>query len=152
MFEIDRCLIAFTKLRYWSCSCSFCVNKDFVFTAIYKVLYTDYKYAVTYTCHHLMKNGQCDLKAQQVNICHTVEHTYDACLKYSELGSFRIIAYLYGSRRWQRRSTEKKYSVFTYSKAEPHATYAIYRQTRTLCVLQYMKQDEKNKISFPNHK
>ena len=32
----------------------------------------------------------------------TVEHTYDACPKYSELGSFRIIAYLYvsaGSRR-----------------------------------------------------
>ena len=35
----------------------------------------------------------------------TVEHIYDACPKYSELGSFRIIAYLYGSdgsRRWQR--------------------------------------------------
>ena len=33
---------------------------------------------------------------------HTVEHKYDACHKYSELGSFRIIAYLYvsdGSRR-----------------------------------------------------
>ena len=32
----------------------------------------------------------------------TVEHTYDACPKYSELGSFRIIAYPYvseGSRR-----------------------------------------------------
>ena len=27
----------------------------------------------------------------------TVEHTYDACPKYSELGSFRIIAYLYVS-------------------------------------------------------
>ena len=32
----------------------------------------------------------------------TVEHTYDTCPKYSELGSFRFIAYLYvsdGSRR-----------------------------------------------------
>ena len=32
----------------------------------------------------------------------TVEHIYDACPKYSELGSFRIIAYLYvsdGGRR-----------------------------------------------------
>ena len=32
----------------------------------------------------------------------TVEHIYDACPKNSELGSFRIIAYLYvsdGSRR-----------------------------------------------------
>ena len=27
----------------------------------------------------------------------TVKHTYDACPKYSELGSFRIIAYLYVS-------------------------------------------------------
>ena len=27
----------------------------------------------------------------------TVEHIYDACPKYSELGSFRIIAYLYVS-------------------------------------------------------
>ena len=35
-------------------------------------------------------------------ICDTVEHIYDACPKYSELGNFRIIAYLYvsyGSRR-----------------------------------------------------
>ena len=31
----------------------------------------------------------------------------------------------------------KKYSVFIYSKAEPHAMYAIHKQTRTLCVLQY---------------
>ena len=27
----------------------------------------------------------------------TVEHAYDACPKYSELGSFRIIAYIYVS-------------------------------------------------------
>ena len=27
----------------------------------------------------------------------TVEHTYDGCPKYSELGIFRIIAYLYVS-------------------------------------------------------
>ena len=32
---------------------------------------------------------------------------------------------------------KKKYSVFIYSKAEPHAMYAIYKQTRKLCVLQY---------------
>ena len=31
----------------------------------------------------------------------------------------------------------KKYSVFIYSKAEPRAMYAIYKQTLTLCVLQY---------------
>ena len=35
-------------------------------------------------------------------------------------------------------STEKKkYSIFIYSEVEPHAMYAIYKQTRTLCVLQY---------------
>ena len=33
----------------------------------------------------------------------------------------------------------KKYSVFIYSKAEPHAMYAIYKQTLTLCVLQYVR-------------
>ena len=31
-----------------------------------------------------------------------------------------------------------QYSVFMYSEAEPHAMYAIYKQTRTLCVLQYL--------------
>ena len=36
-------------------------------------------------------------------------------------------------------STErKKYSVFIYSESEPHAMYAIYKQTLTLCVLQYV--------------
>ena len=30
---------------------------------------------------------------------------------------------------------KKKYSVFIYSEAEPHAMYAIYKQTHTLCVL-----------------
>ena len=73
----------------------------------------------------------------------TVEHTYDTCPKYSELGSFCIVAYLYvsdGSCRLQRQSTEKKYSVFIYSVTEPHAMYAIYKQTRTLCVLQYTAQ------------
>ena len=30
-----------------------------------------------------------------------------------------------------------KYSVFIYSEAEPQAMYDIYKQTRTLCVLQY---------------
>ena len=37
----------------------------------------------------------------------TVEHTYDPCPKYSELGSFRIIAYLYVSE-----STEKRVQRF----------------------------------------
>ena len=32
---------------------------------------------------------------------------------------------------------KKKYSVSIYSEAEPHAMYAIYKQTRKLCVLQY---------------
>ena len=32
----------------------------------------------------------------------------------------------------------KKYSVFIYSEAEPHAMYAIYIQTLTVCVLQYL--------------
>ena len=45
----------------------------------------------------------------------TVEHTYDACLKYSEMGSFRIIAYLHVSdvrRRWQRQYSKKKVKRF----------------------------------------
>ena len=45
----------------------------------------------------------------------TVEHTYDACPKYSELGSYRIIAYLYvsdSSRRWQRQYSKKKVQRF----------------------------------------
>ena len=69
-----------------------------------------------------------------------VEQMYDACPKYSELGNIRIKAYLYvrdGSHRWQRQYSKKNYSVFIYSKAEPHAMYAIYKQTLTLCVLQY---------------
>ena len=35
-------------------------------------------------------------------------------------------------------TVRKKYSVFIYSEAEPHAMYAIYKQTLTLCVLQYI--------------
>ena len=34
-------------------------------------------------------------------------------------------------------TVRKKYSVYIYSEAEPHAMYAIHKQTRTLCVLQY---------------
>ena len=34
-------------------------------------------------------------------------------------------------------TVRKKYSVFIYSEGEPHAMYAKYKQTRTLCVLQY---------------
>ena len=76
------------------------------------------------------------------HILDTVEHIYDACPKYSELGNFRIIAYLYvsdGSHRWQRQYSKKKVQRFyiLYSEAEPHAMYAIYKQTLTLCVLQY---------------
>ena len=33
-------------------------------------------------------------------------------------------------------TVRKKYSVFIYSEAEPHAMYAIYKQTLRLCVLQ----------------
>ena len=36
-------------------------------------------------------------------------------------------------------TVRKKYSDFINSEAEPHAMYAIYEQTRTLCVLQYSK-------------
>ena len=36
---------------------------------------------------------------------------------------------------------KKKYSVFIYSEAEPHAMYAKYLQTRKLCVLQYQDMD-----------
>ena len=32
----------------------------------------------------------------------------------------------------------KKYSVFIYSEAEPHAMYAIYKHTRKFHVLQYI--------------
>ena len=35
-------------------------------------------------------------------------------------------------------TVRNKYSVFIYSEAEPHAMYAIYKQTLTLCVLQYI--------------
>ena len=35
-------------------------------------------------------------------------------------------------------TVKKKYSVFIYSEAEPYAMYAIYKQTRKLCVLQYL--------------
>ena len=35
-------------------------------------------------------------------------------------------------------TVRKKYSIFMYSEAEPHTMYAIYKQTRTLCVLQYI--------------
>ena len=34
-------------------------------------------------------------------------------------------------------TVRKKYSVFIYSEAESHAMCTIYKQTSTLCVLQY---------------
>ena len=73
----------------------------------------------------------------------TVKHIYDACPKYSKLGKFCIIAYLYVSDDLaaadSASTVRKKYSVFIYSEAEPHAMYAIYKQTLTLCVLQESK-------------
>ena len=35
-------------------------------------------------------------------------------------------------------TVRKKYSVFIYSEAEPYAMYVIYKQTLTLCVLQFL--------------
>ena len=40
------------------------------------------------------------------------------------------------SAKVQKKST----AFFIYSEAEPHAMYAIYKQTRKLCVLQYNEQ------------
>ena len=60
--------------------------------------------------------------------------------KYSELGNFHIIAYLklaMVAAADSASTVRKKYSVFIYSEAEPHAMYAIYKQTLTLCVLRY---------------
>ena len=45
-------------------------------------------------------------------------------------------------------TVRKKYSVFIYSEAEPHAMYAIYKQMLTLCVLQYQKPTLKGKEYF----
>ena len=60
----------------------------------------------------------------------------------AKLGSFCIIAYLYvsdGIAAADIASTvSKKYNVFIYSEEEPHAMYAMYKQTRKLCVLQYI--------------
>ena len=38
-------------------------------------------------------------------------------------------------------TVKEKYSIFINSEAEPNAMYAIYKQTRTLCVLQYFSND-----------
>ena len=45
-------------------------------------------------------------------------------------------------------TVRKKYSVFIYSEAEPHAMYAIYKQTLTLCVLQYQSCDVTVNLTF----
>ena len=71
----------------------------------------------------------------------TVEHTYDACPDYSELGSFRIIAYLYvsdGSHRWQRQSTEKKSTAFLYIAKRNHTLCTLYINRRVYCVFYSM--------------
>ena len=42
-------------------------------------------------------------------------------------------------------TVRKTYSVSIYSKAEPNAMYAIYKQTRTLCVfIQYLTTKNKD--------
>ena len=35
-------------------------------------------------------------------------------------------------------TVREKGSIFIYSEEEPHAMYSTYKQTRTLCVLQYL--------------
>ena len=35
-------------------------------------------------------------------------------------------------------TVREKYSIFIYSEAESHAMYALYKQTRKLCALQYV--------------
>ena len=45
---------------------------------------------------------------------------------------------------------KKKYSGFIYSEAEPHAMYAIYKEMRKLCVLQYQKIILRKEDSHPN--
>ena len=42
----------------------------------------------------------------------------------------------------------KKYSVFIYSEAEPHAKYAIYKHTRKFRVLQYMNEKILFRLGF----
>ena len=69
---------------------------------------------------------------------YTVEHIYDACPKYSKWGSFPIKALATVAATDSASTVRKKYSVFIYSEAEPHAMYTIYKQTLTLCVLQFM--------------
>ena len=48
-------------------------------------------------------------------------------------------------------TVRKKYSVFIYSEAEPHAMYAIYKQTLTLCVLQYLQETAYDSVSVGLH-
>ena len=45
-------------------------------------------------------------------------------------------------------TVRKKYSVLIYSEAEPHAMYAIYKQTLTLCVLQYVNMANFEQIRY----
>ena len=59
----------------------------------------------------------------------TVDHTYDTCPKYSKLGSFGIIKRIFMLATVAAANIKKvqikKYSVFIYREAEPHAMYAI---------------------------
>ena len=58
-----------------------------------------------------------------------MEHTYDACPKYSELGSFaseRIFMLATVAAADSAKVQKKKYSIFIYSEAEPHAMCVIY--------------------------
>ena len=41
-------------------------------------------------------------------------------------------------------ATDSASTVKIYSEAEPHAMYATYKETRTLCVLQYISISSRN--------
>ena len=65
-------------------------------------------------------------------VLYTVEHTFDACPKYSEFGSFPIIAYLYDAA--VSAKVQKKSTAFLYIAKQNHRLYTIYRNRRVQCV------------------
>ena len=58
----------------------------------------------------------------------TVEHTYDTCPKYSELESFRIIAYLYVSYGLERKYKWKS-TAFLFIAKQNHTLYVNKRRS-----------------------
>ena len=52
--------------------------------------------------------------------------------------SYRIFMLAMVAAADSASTVRKQYSIFIYSKTEPHDLYAIYKQTLTLCVLQYI--------------